>query len=184
MFPRRGSIRDRKQSCQRHFLTASLGPTSDFNCCSFKQAWTASGWGSSALLLGEWKALKRTCTTFYFLLSFDKWKEVSVAWLLSYWKGESMIKGYSMLKFYISPAPKLSSFQTPLSKTAGRQLPIAEILTETQVSQQWEDTFFVAKAMFLINVVNDACVWEPVLAKPSNGICVAKPNLIYCSGSK
>lgn len=95
-----------------------------------------------------------------------------------------MVKGYSMLKFDISPAPKLLSFQTPLSKTAGRQLSIAEVSTETWVSQQWEDIFLVAKAMFLINVVNDTCIWEPVLAKASYGICAAKPNLAPCSGNK
>lgn len=36
MFPRRGSSSNRKQSCQRQFLTASLGPSGDFNCCFFK----------------------------------------------------------------------------------------------------------------------------------------------------
>lgn len=89
-----------------------------------------------------------------------------------------------MLKFDMSPAPKLLLFQTPLSKTAGRQLSITEVTTETRVSQHWEDIFLVAKAMFLINVVNDTCIWEPALAKPSYGICIAKPNLTYCSGSK
>lgn len=89
-----------------------------------------------------------------------------------------------MLKFDLSPAPKLSSFQIPLSKTAGRQLSVAEIWTGARVSQQWEDIFLVAKAVFLINVVNDTCMWEPALAKPSYGICLAKPNLTYYSGSK
>lgn len=89
-----------------------------------------------------------------------------------------------MLKSDVSPAPKLLEFQTPLSKTAGRQLSIAELSTETWVSQQWEDIFLVAKVMFLISVVNDIWVWEPALAKPSYGICIGKQNLTYCSGSQ
>lgn len=61
---------------------------------------------------------------------------------------------------------------------------MAEVSTETGVSQQREDIFLVAKVMFLISVVNDTCIWEPALAKPSYGICIGKPNLTYCSGSQ
>ena len=58
---------------------------------------------------------------------------------------------------------------------------MAEISTETQVSQQWEAVFLVAKAMFLINVVNDTYIWEPGLAKPSYEQlhCKTKPDLLF-----